>query len=804
MKFGRLYTTSLFALLATAIAAPVAHAQVEEIIVTSRKRDERIQDVPVAVTAITQETINAVKPRTLQDLDGLAPNLFIGMNTAGPGASAIYLRGIGYADIEKTQTPIVGVMLDGVFLGTSTGALLDAFDIQQVEVNRGPQGVEEGKNTSGGTIKVTRSRPTMDWGFKGSASYGSYDEVVLRGVLNAPIVRDRVGLKFGYTYKNRDGFYSDLYDKQSRGDVEYTGINAAVFAKLSDSADALLVFDYVADRSEGNPVVVQNPIAGGPATARLDGLDGPPAGSNTVVSGNPYNLSPHQVLNDFPEKSYLDLWRGSLELNWDTGVGKITSITGYMKFNDYVNQDFDGTCVTNLQGLGCQQASLTARLFVNPPGIVVPVPLGNPLLFPAPSLHTTRDQNYEQISQELRMATNLTDTIKMLVGAYYFEDEIALQQLTRLTVLPRTQQISGQKSDSIAFFGNLEWEIAPGFLINGGARWLRENKRFNTQIGNYELGPAGQGSVLPRRELANSWEDLITRAGLTWKFAPNHMFYFTRAEGFRSGGFSIRATLSEQIAGQSNCPNPGPVGTVTCPNNNFAPFAPETNTNYEIGSKNTFFDNQLSVNIAAFLNRVKGSQGSSIVTTPGFGPGTNTYIINAQLNVYKGIELEVNYAPEWLPGFRLNGSLGVQDGKNKENCQDNRVLPVGAGSTAGTSGTTCFTSNLPLTRVADYNYSFLATYEHPLFDGTLRTAVSWRYIDDFSITTQAGFGVGADIQKGYGLLDASVAFEWQNYTLSFIGKNLTDKVYRNHSLPTVFFTGYGDPITVAGELAVKF
>ncbi len=106
----------------------------DDIIVTVTRREEDIQDVPVAVTAITSEQIEQLAPTTLQDLSGAAPNLFIGMNTAGPGASAIFIRGLGYADIEKTQNPAAGVIIDNVFLGTSTGQLIDTFDIQQVDV----------------------------------------------------------------------------------------------------------------------------------------------------------------------------------------------------------------------------------------------------------------------------------------------------------------------------------------------------------------------------------------------------------------------------------------------------------------------------------------------------------------------------------------------------------------------------------------------------------------------------------------------------------------------------------------------
>ena len=150
---------------------------IEEVIVITRRVQESQQEIPVAVTAFTQENIAQIAPRTLRDFDGLMPNVRIGMNTAGPSAGAVFIRGLGYADIEKTQSPAVGVIIDGVYQGTSTGQLIDTFDIAQLEVNRGPQGVLQGKNTTGGSIVVTRVAPEFnEFGWKASAQLGDYDE----------------------------------------------------------------------------------------------------------------------------------------------------------------------------------------------------------------------------------------------------------------------------------------------------------------------------------------------------------------------------------------------------------------------------------------------------------------------------------------------------------------------------------------------------------------------------------------------------------------------------------------------------
>ena len=155
---------------------------IEEIVVTSRRRAESVQDVPLAVTAFNSEDIERINPDTLRDIDGRMPNVFIGRQTAGPQMGAIYIRGLGYADVEKNIPPAVGVIIDGVFQGTNTGQLIDMFDVEQVEVNRGPQGVLYGKNTTGGTIVVKRVQPEFnEFGISIAGELGNYDKTDLKG-----------------------------------------------------------------------------------------------------------------------------------------------------------------------------------------------------------------------------------------------------------------------------------------------------------------------------------------------------------------------------------------------------------------------------------------------------------------------------------------------------------------------------------------------------------------------------------------------------------------------------------------------
>ena len=178
----------------------------EEVVVTSRRRDESQQDVPLSVTAFNSERIEQLKPTTLRDFDSLAPNVFIGMNAAGPSNGQIFIRGIGYGGAEKTQSPQVGLIVDGIQLGSNTGQLIDAFDIESIEVNRGPQGVLFGKNTIGGNIVVNRVKPQFnEFGLNTSAEFGNYDSEVFKARFNIPLIDDQLALKVGAISRDREG-----------------------------------------------------------------------------------------------------------------------------------------------------------------------------------------------------------------------------------------------------------------------------------------------------------------------------------------------------------------------------------------------------------------------------------------------------------------------------------------------------------------------------------------------------------------------------------------------------------------------
>ncbi len=211
MRYTNVLGWSSLAAVAVFLAVPAHAAEADAdstaqaadkdiIIVTATRQAADKQTVGVALTALTTEDLQLLAPRSLLDIQGSAPNVFIGSGTAAPAQSAIFIRGQGYADVEKTQSPPVGVIRDGVFFGNNTGQLLDMFNICSVEVDRGPQGIFYGKNTTAGLINLTRCAPTRELGVSLEAGYGSFNEFYGRGVVNAPL-GDRGGIAFSGQYR---------------------------------------------------------------------------------------------------------------------------------------------------------------------------------------------------------------------------------------------------------------------------------------------------------------------------------------------------------------------------------------------------------------------------------------------------------------------------------------------------------------------------------------------------------------------------------------------------------------------------
>lgn len=768
-------------------------SQVQEVVVTARRISEKLQDVPAAISAMNQKQLETLKPRTLEDLSGFAPNVSIGRTGAGPGTSAIYVRGLGYSDVEKGQNPAVELIVDDVVIGTNFGQLVDPFDVSSVEVDRGPSGIFYGRNSIGGVINIHRTKPTRRWGLDLDVGYGNYNQNVEKGVLNAPL-GNTAGVKLAISHQQRDGFLDNIYTGDTAyGRNELTTGNFQFDWNITPKLEMNFGLTLTHQDGQGTPVSMGDKLVAnlfGPYL--LQALTGNAAAP--LVSYNQYGsayipgvtvpLGPWQSANDYGDRNNLTSQIYSLNLAWDSPIGEITSITAFMKENDNTEQDFDGSCgVSQLGGRACNV-------------------LANPFIG---FLHTSRPQKYDQFSEELRINHDFGRFAKALLGFYYFHDDISAVQLTRTGVpgvpadAPLTNQISGDVTESKAVFGNLIVNLTSRLQISGGFRYIDENTDFHQAYNLiYAPGvgpiPSGVAPLLNPFTGSKHASKVVSKFTVDYKITDNNLVYFDRSIGFRSGGLSPRATLSEQVPGQNNYDPANP-------NANYSTFDPETDTSYEIGSKNTFFNNQLTLNLAGFINEDHNHQAGQVVLTPGYGPGTNTYIVNLPTVEIKGVEAEIVFRPEQLRGLTLMGSGGYQQAKITDGKVPGVEAPIGPGNQAGAPGTVADFTGQTLERVPEWNFVIRGDYNWQLGPGTADINIGYTWSDKYVFAYLAG---QPDYQPSFGLLDLSVSYAWSRYKLIFTAKNLTNEVYYSNTLPSVFFHGFGDPRTVMGELQVKF
>lgn len=886
-----------------------AEEGIEEIIVRTRKRDESLQDVPVAVTAFPEEAIERLAPSTLRDFDGLAPNVFIGMNTAGPSASAIYIRGQGYADIEKTQHPTTGVLLDNVFLGSSTGQLLDAFDIEQVEINRGPQTVLQGKNTSGGTIVVRRRNPNLQslgariLGSRGEFDgRGSGDAWNLQGSVNVPLIQNVLGLRGGFTHKRGDGYWLNEVTGNSRGAVDYTAANIKLLFKPNEAFSVLFNWDRLEDRGHIPP---QDPTFDGddPFVNRADRRD--------PEEGQTYDVDSL-----------------SAEATLKTEIGDFTAIASYLRGHDVVFQDFDGTrCGPDSSYAGCVGAGATNNLDANSPFA---------------QLHTDRDQYWRQGSLELRWTDSYFDErLNVTGGLFWWHDNLSLvqrseqvaqisfgipaglgfncrtnlpsplipantffdgavrpvpvsptnpngqEQLCLSPSVPSTQR-SGQVTDSFAVFAQASYDITDDLSATVGARWIDEDKEFQHRYFNTESGrpiaripeaavtllleqtrQAAVAASTPAAVIAgalaaveaqyrfplvqdrDSWDDVVISASLDYHFpqtaldllsADSVLAYLSFAQGFRSGGYSIRyagdfpaaalealgtlgalpanpAMYTPEQAAAAQMAQATLAAARTTVDRNRLTYEPENTTTYEVGLKTAWLGGQLTANLSGFLTQIDNQQANSILVTPGISPGTTTLILNHEESQIVGAELEARWtATDFLT---LYGSVGWQDGEVEKSLQQNVDLPLGADNmpggvgnnadqAAGTMGTTELGKGglaNKLARTPELSGALGVTLRIPTRSGEITTDLRWKYMDEFFISTST---VGSPVlQEAYELFDATLAYElpMQNegsMRLALVGRNLLNEEYLEQALPVAGFQGWGPPRYVGLEIGLNF
>jgi iron complex outermembrane recepter protein len=745
-----------FASPAFAQAAPAAEddASSEEIVVTAQFRDQKLQDVPLAITAVSAAMLEARSQTNLSEVVKQAPSVVLLPATAafGPSISAS-IRGLGQNDFNPALEPGVGLYIDDVYYPRLTGANFDLLDVERVEVLRGPQGTLTGRNSEGGAIKFISRKPTGEGGGYVSATYGSRHRVNVRAGVDFKIADDLFARLSG-AFSDQGGYVkrldfgcakptggiprgaqtNDNCVRGDLGDVGYSAVRAMLRYAPGDTVDLTISGDYVRDQRNQAAEVL---LFGGNASpaVQLPGNTTPYDNRfvcgrfcNFAVYGQPADSFRGPVAAGFPlaatsgsEKVNYEGWGVSANLKVKlSDTINITSITAYREWDTSFSVDSDLSPLSVGFGLNALD-----HFFV---------------------------------SQELRLNAELSDTIQLTLGGYYSDERTTYFTYQDIRYAPIPLQFIGNdpvNTDSKAVYGTVIVKPTEAMTITLGGRYTKEHKDYTF----FRLGPdfATPNAFLGalnnvRGDYDGSRFDY--RASVDYRFSPEVMGYATISTGFKGGGIGPRPFNPAQAR----------------------PFNPETVTTYELGLKTDLFDRKLRLNLAAFYNNFKDAQ-LTLLSCPQFGgPGPCALPQNAGDASMKGFEAEV--LATIAPGLTFDGSLSYLDFKYK--C----VNPAVVGQASGPCSSAASVIGLLQDQSDGYRWAFGLQYEADLGgSGKIipRIDVSHQYALTGNALTPPAGSPSALFGENPGYTLANARLTWrnadENLDISLEVTNLTNKYY---------------------------
>ena len=586
------------------LAQSSQNLQLEEIIVTSRKRAENLQDLALSVSAMGEQEIQANFATDVRDLIFMSPNTVLDDTNQGPGGvAAAYIRGIGVSEVEKNFDPAVGVVIDDVFLGTMSGSLTRAIDLASVEVLRGPQGTLFGRNTIGGVIKMERSRPTMKFGGKVRASYGDYDTTKFDGLLNMGN-GDTLGVKLtGSYHEQAEGFYDNVVTGRKDGQSEYTSLGVNVLWIPTDNFE--LELTAVTEETEQDSNILLN--VGQPGQLFCDAFGYCSPSTSKPITGDRYKnaqlyenaLLPgganpnfdHNGLSE--EDTTFDADTLQFEARWDINDDfKLEYIGALWETEEEIITDFDGT-----------------------PDIL---------------FHTDRPAEYEQTTHELRLTYDAGGKLRGTVGAYSWDSEYEIRLLSWIGfavpgIVLELPQTTNQESESLALFFEGDYDLSDSWTLTAGLRYT-EDEKTTAQAGGVTAGND------------EKWDELTSKLALKYDINDDSMVYGLYTRGYRAGGFNGRVDSLE---------------TAT------TPYDPETVDNFELGYRSSWNGNTLIFNATLFHMQYDDKQEEIQQPSATSGTGQVTRVVNAAEATLQGLELELT----WLvaEGLTVRSNLGYLD-----------------------------------------------------------------------------------------------------------------------------------------------
>lgn len=723
------------------------------IVTASRRRDEAVQDVPIAVSVISGAQLERRGDYTLGQIQQAVPSLQV--FSFNPRNTNINIRGLG-SNVALTNDGLengVGFYIDNVYYGRVGQSQFDLVDLESIEVLRGPQGTLFGKNTTAGVINITSRKPSFDPEFSGELSLGNYGYYQVRGSASAPIIADKLAVRLSGALTERNGFLWNETKNRDAQDYYNATARGQLLFQANDDVSLRVIGDYSKQEQNfvlSNFVDFHDTYANGAPIANdlLERLARFP--NATVPAFKPFDRVGYA---DSHYQSNMESYGVSGELNWDLGSAALTSITAYRWWDWNPANDGDGT---NL-----------------------------PVITKAQQLNRQR-----QFSQEVRIASTGDRRLNYVVGGYYFWQIIrgygatafgpaaALWNLPQLNQTVANAALNGFESNStstpetksIAAFGQLDWEVTDNLSLTGGLRFTHEKKQGEFQqywVAGADLSgltPVQAATALALRQqfspvvpkFSTSFTDdsLSGLISATYRVAPDAIVYASYSRGNKSGGLNLTAL---------------PAGVDP-------DVEPEKVDAFEIGFKSQWLDRRLTFNAAGFWTEISDYQ--TAITELSLETVTyRQYIANIPKVRSRGVEGDLTFAVS--PNFSFNVSGTYTDAEyvkyeNAPQAVENLNLPGINGQIQDLSG-----ERLP--GIPKFAWSVGADGWLPL--GVLgdRELEAYGHVDyshRSSFNTTASNSAWGQV-PGFGLANARIGFRTADGLLdvSLWAKNLFDEDY---------------------------
>ncbi len=722
---------------------PLAHAEeemvrdqsefIEEVITTARKRSEPLQDTPVASTVLGGQALDLQFHGDLKTLPFPAPNVNIAGVSAFQNAISVAIRGIENSEIDSTIDPVVGIFVDGVYIARPVASSMDLFDVEQIEVLRGPQGTLFGRNTSAGALQIRTRRPSGEFGMRGKVTAGEYGRTDIRAAVDIPLVTDRVNAKIAFMKQQMDGYYDSAINGRDLGAEDILGVRPIIEFTPNERLDITLIGEYHRNKSE--PLPQQNESPPSRLLCALHGFCGFPFGD-----GNEFDVESVDV-------GFIDatIWGLTGEANYQTDNGIWTVIANFRDTEEDVVYD--------------------------PDAVLYPMFL------------VDRKQPHEQWSTEIRFASTGFENFDFITGVYFFHQEYDLERNTTLGItapdpLTRLLSFTGQEHDAYSVFGEFNYFVNESLTLTVGARYSDEEKDFYQE----PFGPAPTAGA--RTTNSESWNDFGPKFGVRYQFNDDFMSYFTYQKGFKSGGFNGRCGQTatcllsfdpEEVDGYE-------VGFKA----DWLDRRLRTNLAF-------FYSEYQDLQRTAIVPLPPGAANPQETVTDNAAEATiqgvelevTALIGDLQLDVSVGtLDAEYDDFCADIDGAEAFPSMPMSDCGGSVIQTTNLGDPGGAASYLVDEDRTGF----DLGRAPELNYSINATYDTSIGNGG-RIIFNARYtwVDDL-YTDDSEVSLREDTE----LLDVSLSYEAPDgkYRVSVYGKNITDDIYVNSRtlVPPLFDT----------------